>query len=136
MEQIPDDTFSAGILGTCAGIEPTKGKVYAPFNGTISTVADSLHAIGIAADNGVEVLIHVGVDTVKMNGDGFSSKVKPGQRVSRGEALLKMDLDKIHRAGYHATVVTIIMESDEYDINLVGSGNINPGQDLMKVTKK
>ncbi len=136
MEQIPDETFAAGLLGLCVGIEPTEGKVYSPCNGTISTVADSLHAIGITTDDGVDILIHVGIDTVKMNGEGFSTKVKPGQKVSRGEALLKMDLDKIHRAGYNATVVTIVLESDEYNIDTVGTGRINPGQDLMKVIKK
>lgn len=135
MEQIPDKTFAEGILGYCVGIEPTQGKVYAPCNGTITEILDSLHAIGITADNGIEILVHVGIDTVKMNGDGFSSKVKVGQRVNRGEVLLKMDIDKIHNAGYESIVITVITNSDELSVSTVGSGNIQPGQDLMIIRK-
>ena len=132
MEQIADDTFAAGTLGKCVGIEPTEGKVYAPCSGTISYMADSLHAIGITATDGTEILIHVGIDTVKMNGDGFVSKVKVGQTVRRSEALLKMNLDKIHQAGYHSTVITIIADNAA-NVEVVGQGKIHPGQDLMKV---
>ncbi|MGN0266318.1 MAG: glucose PTS transporter subunit IIA [Lachnospiraceae bacterium] len=135
MEQIQDETFAAGTVGPCIGIDPTQGKVYAPCNGTITHVADSLHAIGITADNGMEILIHVGIDTVNMNGNGFSSKVKIGQKVTRGEALMKMDLEKIHNAGYPSTVVTIITNTEDVSVDVVGSGNMNPGQDLMKISK-
>lgn len=135
MAQIPDTTFAEGILGKCVGIEPSEGKIYAPCNGTISHLEDSLHAIVITTDSGIDVLIHVGIDTVKMNGDGFSAKVKPGQKVSRGEVLLKMDLDKIHAVGYNSTVITVITNSDEYEVDVVANGKISPGQDLMKITK-
>lgn len=126
MEQIEDETFATGVLGKCIGIEPTEGKVYAPCNGTISYVADTLHAIGVTIDDGTEILIHIGIDTVKMNGEGFSSKVKAGQKVSRGEALLKMDIDKIHQAGYKATVVTVITDPEK-DVEVIGNGTIQPG---------
>lgn len=134
MEQIVDDTFASGTLGKCVGIEPAEGKVYSPCSGTVSYIADSLHAMGITSDNGTEILIHIGIDTVKMNGDGFVSKVKVGQKVRRSEALLKMNLDKIHQAGYNATVITIIADN-EANVEVVGKGQINPGQDLMKVAK-
>ena len=133
MEQIEDETFATGVLGKCIGIEPTEGKVYAPCNGTISYVADTLHAIGVTIDDGTEILIHIGIDTVKMNGEGFSSKVKAGQKVSRGEALLKMDIDKIHQAGYKATVVTVITDPEK-DVQVIGNGTIQPGQDLLKIS--
>lgn len=133
MEQIEDETFATGVLGKCIGIEPTEGKVYAPCNGTISYVADTLHAIGVTIDDGTEILIHIGIDTVKMNGEGFSSKVKAGQKVSRGEALLKMDIDKIHQAGYKATVVTVITDPEK-DVEVIGNGTIQPGQDLLKIS--
>lgn len=135
MEEIPDDTFAAGILGKCVGIMPTEGRVYSPCNGVISHVADSLHAIGVTAEDGTEILIHVGIDTVKMNGKGFSSDAKVGQKVKRSEVLLKMDLDKIQQAGYNSTVVTIII-GDEVNADVIGEGQINPGQDLMRVTKQ
>lgn len=133
MEQIEDETFATGVLGKCIGIEPTEGKVYAPCNGTISYVADTLHAIGVTTDDGTEILIHIGIDTVKMNGEGFSSKVKAGQKVSRGEALLKMDIDKIHQAGYKATVVTVITDPEK-DVEVIGNGTIQTGQDLLKIS--
>lgn len=135
MEQIPDATFAEGVLGKCIGIEPSEGKIYAPCNGTISHLEESLHALVVTTENGIDVLIHVGIDTVKMKGNGFSAKVKLGQKVSRGEALLKMDLDKIHAAGYNSTVITVIMNSDDYEIDVVADGKVNPGQDLMKITK-
>lgn len=82
MKEIPDPTFSQGVLGVCCGIEPETGKVYSPMDGTIRQLADTLHAIGIEA-GGVELLIHVGIDTVGMNGDGFRSHIKEGQTVKR-----------------------------------------------------
>ena len=81
MENIPDEVFAQGILGKCCGIEPTEGKVFAPVDGEITQAPDSGHALGIMGVSGVEVLIHVGVDTVEMKGDGFSPKVKEGDKV-------------------------------------------------------
>ena len=95
MENIPDEVFAQGILGKCCGIEPTEGKVFAPVDGEITQAPDSGHALGIMGVSGVEVLIHVGVDTVEMKGDGFSPKVKEGDKVKKGDLLLEMDLDKI-----------------------------------------
>ena len=95
MENIPDEVFAQGILGKCCGIDPTEGKIYAPADGEITQAPDSGHALGILTTAGVEVLIHVGVDTVEMKGDGFSPKVKEGDKVKKGDLLLEMDLDKI-----------------------------------------
>ena len=81
MENIPDEVFAQGILGKCCGIDPTEGKIYAPADGEITQAPDSGHALGILTTAGVEVLIHVGVDTVEMKGDGFSPKVKEGDKV-------------------------------------------------------
>ena len=83
MEQIPDEVFAQGILGQCCGIDPTEGKVYAPIDGEITQAPDSGHALGIQGIGDVEVLIHVGVDTVEMKGDGFSPKVKVAIRSRR-----------------------------------------------------
>ena len=80
MADIPDPTFSQGVLGICCGVEPEIGKVFSPMDGTISQLADTLHAIGIEAE-GVELLIHVGIDTVEMKGDGFKSHVKEGPMI-------------------------------------------------------
>ena len=114
-EQIPDATFASGVLGAGLGITPSKGVVVAPVDGTISTVAESKHAIGISTDSGLELLIHVGVDTVAMNGDGFSPAVAEGDTVKAGDLLLNFDIDKIHKAGYADTVVFLLTNSDDYN---------------------
>jgi PTS system sucrose-specific IIC component len=114
-DQIPDATFASGVLGAGLGITPSKGIVVAPVDGTISTVAESKHAIGISTESGLELLIHVGVDTVQMNGDGFSPAVAEGDTVKQGDLLLNFDIDKIHKAGYADTVVFLLTNSDDYN---------------------
>ena len=131
MEKIPDPTFSQGVLGICCGIEPETGKVYAPMDGTISQLADTLHAIGIEAA-GVELLIHVGIDTVAMKGDGFSSHVKEGQTIKKGDLLLTMDLEKIKAAGHPATIMVIVTNSDDLSsVEASASSRLMPGDPLM-----
>ncbi len=133
MEEIPDPTFSQGILGMCCGIEPETGKVYAPMDGTISQLADTLHAIGIEA-GGVELLIHVGIDTVEMKGDGFKSHVKEGQAVKKGDLLLTIDLEKIKAAGHPATIMVAVTNSDELaSVEASASGKLMPGDPLMSL---
>ena len=113
-EAIPDDTFASGVLGDGVGIEPTEELVVAPFDGTISSVAESKHAIGIEA-NGMEMLIHVGVDTVNMNGDGFECLVKEGDEVKLGQPLIRFSREKIKAAGYSDTVAVLLTNSDDLE---------------------
>ncbi len=113
-EAIPDETFSAGILGDGVGIEPEEGVVVAPFDGEITSLADSKHAIGIEA-NGMEVLIHVGIDTVSMNGDGFVPAVREGDTVRAGQKLLAFDCEKIKAAGHPDTVVVLLTNSADLE---------------------
>ena len=114
-ENIPDETFASGVLGAGLGITPEIGVVVAPCDGTISTVAESKHAIGISTASGLELLIHVGVDTVKMNGDGFKPAVAEGDAVKKGDLLLNFDIDKIKKAGYADTVVFLLTNSDDFN---------------------
>lgn len=131
MEEIPDPTFSQGVLGICCGVDPETGKVYSPMDGRISTLADTLHAIGIEAE-GVELLIHVGIDTVAMKGDGFKSHVEEGQTVKKGDLLLTMDLEKIKAAGHPATIMVAVTNSDDLtSVEAVASGQLKPGDQLM-----
>lgn len=135
MEQIPDPMFSQGILGVCCGIEPQEGKVYAPVSGKITQLADTLHAVGIEAA-GMELLIHVGVDTVEMQGNGFQAKVKEGQTVNKGDLLLTMDLDKIKAAGHPATVILAVTNTDDFaSVEQIGAGIVKPGDAVLKVSK-
>lgn len=136
MENIPDEVFAQGILGTCCGIDPSEGKVFAPAGGEITQAPDSGHALGIMADGGVEILIHVGVDTVEMKGDGFSPKVKVGDKVKKGDLLLEMDLGKIAAAGHPAVVITVVTNTDDFKaVEVVASGDVESGADLIKVSK-
>lgn len=133
MEEIPDPTFSQGVLGICCGVEPENGKVFSPMDGTISQLADTLHAVGIEAE-GVELLIHVGIDTVEMKGDGFKSHVKEGQTVKKGDLLLTMDLEKIKTAGHPATIMVAVTNSDDLaSVEAVASGQVKPGDQLMRL---
>lgn len=136
MENIPDEVFSQGILGQCIGIDPAEGKVFAPVDGEITQAPDSGHALGLMSIGGVEVLIHVGVDTVDMNGDGFTPRVKEGDKVKKGQLLLEMDLDKIAAAKHPAVVITVITNTDEFaSVESVASGAVEPGADLLKISK-
>ena len=114
-EDIPDDTFASGVLGGGCAIAPENGVVFAPFDGTISSVADSKHAIGITGPGEMEVLIHVGVDTVAMNGDGFEDFVKEGDEVKAGQKIMKFDREKIKAAGHPDCVVVLLTNSDDFD---------------------
>ena len=135
MEQIPDEVFSTGVLGTCCGVEPDTGNVYAPIGGTVTQVADTLHAVGLEA-GGIELLIHVGIDTVDMAGDGFRVGVKEGQSIQKGELLLTMDLGKIRAAGHPATVVLAVTNSDDFaSVEPLAAGAVQPGDDIMRVSQ-
>ena len=111
MEEIPDQVFSQGILGEGVGIEPTGNVVVAPADATVcSVIEDSRHAVGLTLDNGAELLIHVGIDTVSMNGDGFQLHVKAGDRVRLGDKLITFDPEKIKAAGHPTTTVFLVTD--------------------------
>lgn len=135
MDQIPDAVFSTGVLGTCCGVDPEEGKVYAPIGGKITQLADTLHAIGIEA-GGMELLIHVGVDTVDMNGDGFSARIKEGQTVKKGDLILTMDLDKIRAAGHAAAVILVVTNTDDFaSVKAIAEGAVQPGDGVLEVAR-
>ena len=113
-EDIPDETFASGIMGEGVGIKPEEEIIVAPFDGEITSVVDTGHAVGLTSSDGVELLIHVGVDTVRMQGDGFQVFVTEGQKVKTGEKLLKFDRDKIRKAGYSDTTAVLVTNSDDY----------------------
>lgn len=118
MEQIPDQVFSQGVLGQGVGIEPTGNVVVAPADATVSTVIeDSKHACGLLLDNGVALLIHVGMDTVTMGGDGFQLHVKEGDRVHAGDKLITFDPEKIRAAGHPTTTAFVITEPGSVHFN-------------------
>ncbi len=111
LAEVPDPIFAGGILGDGVGIEPELGEVCAPFDGTIASTTDSLHAVGLVGPGGVEMLIHVGIDTVNMKGEGFALLVKMGDQVRAGQKLLTFDIDKIREAGYSPTTAVLVANS-------------------------
>ena len=112
--EIPDETFAEGILGDGVGVEPSAGLVVAPFDGTVTQAPDTKHALGLLC-NGMELLIHVGVNTVNMQGDGFELFVEEGQEIKTGQKLMTFDRDKIAEAGYSDTVAVLLTNSYDYD---------------------
>lgn len=133
-EEIPDETFAAGILGQGIGVVPEEGAVYAPFDGEISSVAETGHAIGITGNHDMELLIHVGIDTVKMNGDGFLVKVAEGDKVVKGQLLMTFDIEKIKAAGFDTTTAVLLTNSDDYpDLKIMGIGDMEVGNKMFEI---
>lgn len=113
LKEIADGVFSEKVLGPGCGIVPVEELVCAPFSGTIIQVADTKHAIGIRSKDGMEWLIHVGIDTVEMNGDGFTTYVKINDVVNKGQKLMEFSLEKIQQAGYVPTTAIILCNANE-----------------------
>ena len=134
MKDVPDEVFASGALGEGIAILPTDGKVVAPCDGAVAQTMDTRHAIGIVADNGVEILIHVGLDTVELHGTPFKYHVKADQEVKKGDLLLTADLDAVKQAGKQLYTPVIITNSDDYtEITPVDGAEITAGQKLMTV---
>ena len=133
-EDIPDPTFAAGVLGDGVGIEPSEGVVVAPCDGEISSVTDTCHAIGITGAEDMEILIHVGIDTVNMQGDGFNLLVSEGDKVKAGQKLLTFDMDKIRAACYSTTTAVLLTNSDDYeDFKVLRKGQADFGEELLSI---
>ena len=115
LSEIDDPVFAGGAMGNGIAIEPTDNKVYAPFDGEIEFIAESKHAIGLKSEDGVELLIHVGMDTVQMDGKGFDVKVKANEKVKAGELLLEFDKEGIQKAGYSLITPVVITNSFEFE---------------------
>lgn len=129
---LPDPVFAAGFMGPCLGVWPTDGHVFAPLSGTIT--ASMPHAFAFRGDDGIEVLLHVGVDTVEMKGDGFTIHVKKGEHVEVGEPLLTFDREKVAKAGYCDIVMTVITNADCFAcVNPVADGEVTVGTKLFQV---
>ena len=110
---VPDETFSTGVLGNGFAVEPSEGKVYAPFDGECETFSDTLHAMGLLSDSGVSMLIHVGLETVSLNGKPFTPHIKEGDRFRKGQLLLEFDMEQIKAAGFPTITPVLVTNEDE-----------------------
>lgn len=136
LSEVSDPTFAQEILGKGAAIIPTDGRVVSPVNGTVETVFETLHAIGLRSDEGVEILIHIGLDTVKLEGKHFTAHVKSGDRVQVGTPLVDVDLEKVKEEGYDVITPVIISNSFDYGDVLAAVGDdVKAGDGLIKVVK-
>ena len=134
MADVPDEVFSSGLLGSGIAVDPSKGRVVAPADATVTTLFPTGHAIGLTTDTGAELLIHIGMDTVKMDGDGFKSYVNQGDRVKAGQCLIEFDIDKIKAAGYSAITPVIVTNKDSFrEIVPVQEANIKEQEKLIEV---
>lgn len=117
LSEVPDETFASGVLGEGIAIEPSDGLFCSPVDGTVETIAETKHAIGFAADNGLEILVHVGLETVSLNGEGFEILVKEGDRVKAGQPVAKADLALIRERGLK-TITSIVLTGGADDMEL------------------
>ena len=117
LSEVPDETFASGVLGEGIAIEPSDGLFCSPVDGTVETIAETKHAIGFAADNGLEILVHVGLETVSLNGEGFEILVKEGDRVKAGQPVAKADLVLIRERGLK-TITSIVLTGGADDMEL------------------
>jgi beta-glucoside PTS system EIICBA component len=134
LEMVKDEVFSKGLLGKGIAIEPSEGKVVSPVDGVITTLFPTYHAIGITSDNGAEILIHIGMDTVQLDGKCFTPKIAQGDRVKAGQLLLEFDIKGIKEAGFSVTTPVIITNSDNYlDVIETDKKDIDCKEELIKV---
>lgn len=133
LAQVPDETFASGALGSGGAVIPVNGRVTAPFDGQVAMVFDTRHAIGLTGDNGVELLIHVGLNTVELEGKYYTVHVKDGDRIKTGDLLLEFDIEKIKEEGYQVTTPVIVTNSQDFkEITLSGEGMVTCTDNLLE----
>ena len=136
MDQIPDETFASGVLGQGCGIIPEQGLVVAPFDGEVTTVAETKHALGLASKDGIEILIHVGMDTVSLNGEGFEVLCAEEDQVKAGQPLLKFDIGFIKSKNLPTTTAVMVTNADDYaDVALANTGKSAALAEMLRVNQ-
>jgi PTS system beta-glucosides-specific IIC component len=136
LSDVDDAVFSAGILGEGVAIRPSDGRVLAPISGVVTALLDSKHAVGIRGDDGVEVLVHVGLDTVQLEGKPFTAHVSIDERVTAGQLLVEADLAAIAAAGYDTTTPVLVTNSADFTVKIEASGTVKAGDTLVSITQK
>lgn len=132
LSEVEDEAFSGELLGKGVGLKPADGKVYAPCNGTLTTLFPTKHALGITSDNGAEILIHLGLDTVKLNGEHFTAHASQGDKVKKGQLLVTVDLDAVAKAGFSMVTPVIITNTADYlDVVPMSSNSVNKEEELL-----
>ncbi|MDR3284215.1 MAG: PTS glucose transporter subunit IIA [Treponema sp.] len=134
LNQVKDEVFSGEILGKGVAILPAKGVLVSPINGVVDSIADSKHAVNLAGDRREELLIHIGMDTVTLNGKPFTLKVKEGDRIKIGDALIEFDIKAINDAGLDLITPVVITNTGDYkDITVIAGPEVKAGAPLLKL---
>ena len=134
LAEVQDEAFSSGALGDGAAIEPSEGRLYAPCDGRVDTVFDTRHAITLISNDGCELLLHIGIDTVELGGTFFEAHVTNGQNIRKGDLLISFDMEKIKAAGYMLTTPVIVCNTDDYKcIELLRTGEVIVGEKIINI---
>lgn len=137
LTQVNDATFAAEVLGKGIAVIPDKGEVVAPCDATVETVFDTKHAVGLSTESGVELLIHIGINTVELGGKHYTTHVKEGDKVKKGQALITFDMEQIKAAGYDVTTPLIITNSDDYrEIKVLREGAVTLEDQVLEIVKE
>ena len=135
LSEVNDATFSSGVLGEGYAVIPSEGKVTAPFDGKVETLMDTHHAFGLVSNNGIEMLIHVGLETVALNGKYFTPKVAEGDSFKKGDVLLTFDLEAIKKEGYDTTTPVVVSNADDYAAFTPALGDTAAGVKMLELAK-
>lgn len=136
ISEVSDPTFSDGILGQGAAVIPDDNRFLSPADGTVTTIFPTGHAAAVTTDDGAEVLIHIGLDTVKLNGEHFTIHAEEGQKVSKGDLLLEADLAQIKAAGYEIITPIVICNTDEFaEVAMAQAGDVEAGDTVLTLKK-
>lgn len=136
LTDVPDEAFSQGILGLGAAVIPKTGNIYSPVDGEIIDITDTKHAFCITADDGTEILLHIGVDTVKLKGEGFCVKIVSGDKVKAGAKIAEVDLEVLEKNSISKHTPVILTEAQNYNITQVHEGEVFGGKDVLFLYKK
>ena len=137
MDEVNDQTFAQELLGPGIAIVPSNGTVVSPINGTIATVMDTKHAVCIQGEDGLELIVHAGLDTVELNGKYYQTYKEIGDQVKAGDVLLEFDLEEITKAGYDVTTPIVITNLGDYKITKRLTGQqVKAGEEVMQLTKR
>lgn len=137
IDKVNDPTFAQEMLGKGIAIKPAEGKVVSPVNGEVAVLFETKHAISIKSDDGVEILIHIGLDTVNLKGEHFKSCVKVGDKVKTGDLLIEFNEEKIKEAGYDTITPVIICNTFEYtDVKVAQIGQVEKQDNIIEIIKK
>ena len=131
LEGIPDEVFATGILGVGTAVMPAEGIVKSPVSGTVKSITDTLHAICLTDENGVDFLVHVGIDTVQLNGEGFSVLVAEGDHVNVGDPLMDVNLDILKSKGYQLHTPTVITDADDITLDISEPQDVVSGETIV-----